>query len=202
MIGFDTLTALVLGVEVFSGFGGPGTQDLGFFWNHSMATASFAKAIAKVQLAAPGMVDDAFAAGLLHDVGRLVLASAFGQEYQNVLRLAAEPGALLAECEEEAFGCTHNVAGAYLLGIWGLADPVVEAVAWHHQPSRAEPKSFSALIAVHAADCFANQMHPDPGFEENSALDEPLLSRLGLHQQLAAWSQTCGEVITRSERNG
>ena len=53
MIGFDMLTALVLGVEVFSGFGGPGTQDLGFFWNHSMATASFAKAIAKVQLAAP-----------------------------------------------------------------------------------------------------------------------------------------------------
>jgi HD-like signal output (HDOD) protein/CheY-like chemotaxis protein len=201
MIGFDTLTALVLGAEVFSGFVGQETQDLGFFWNHSMATAGFAKAIAKLQMAAPGTVDDAFAGGLLHDVGRLVLASAFGQEYQRVLRRAAEPGVLLAQCEGEAFGCTHNMAGAYLLGLWGLADPVVEAVAWHHQPSCAEPESFSPLIAVHAADCFANQLHPDPGFEENSTLDEPLLSRLGLHQQLASWSEACREVIARGDRS-
>lgn len=201
MIGLDTLTALVLGVEVFSGFGGPGTQDVGYFWNHSMATASSAKAIAKLQLAAPGLVDDAFAAGLLHDVGRLVLASAFGQEYQHVLRRAAEPEALLAQCESEAFGCTHSAAGAYLLGLWGLTDPVVEAVAWHHQPSRAEPASFSPLIAVHAADCFANQILPGPDFEENSVLDEQLLCRLGFEQRLASWSEACREVMTRGGRN-
>jgi HD-like signal output (HDOD) protein len=201
MIGFENLRALVLSVEVFSGFGGQSTQDLAFLWNHSMATASFAKAIAKMQLSARGLVDDAFAAGLLHDVGRLVLASAFGGEYQQVLRRAAQPGALLAGCEEEAFGCTHNAAGAYLLGLWGLADSVVEAVAWHHQPAHAQPMAFSALIAVHAADYYENQMHANSGFEENSAIDEGLLGQLGLQQQLGPWSQVCQEVIARGKRN-
>jgi HD-like signal output (HDOD) protein/CheY-like chemotaxis protein len=199
MIGFENLKALVLSVEVFSGFGEQRTPDLSFLWNHSMATASFAKAIAKAQVSPRAMVDDAFAAGLLHDVGRLVLASAFGDEYRQVLRRATEPGALLAECEGEAFGCTHNVAGAYLLGLWGLADSVVEAVAWHHQPAHAQPTLFSALIAVHAADCYENQRHPDPGFGENSAIDEPLLSRLGLQPQLVPWSKACDEVALRSE---
>ena len=139
------------------------------------------------------MVDDAFAAGLLHDVGRLVLASAFGQEYQHVLRRAAEPGALLAQCEGEAFGCTHNVAGAYLLGLWGLADPVVEAVAWHHQPSRAEP---GVIFGADRGPCrrlLRQSVFSRPGFEENSALDEPLLLRSGLQQQLASWSEACGK---------
>jgi len=201
MIGFENLKALVLSVEVFSGFGGQGNPDLGFLWDHSMATASFAKAIAKAQQSDRGMVDDAFAAGLLHDVGRLVLASAFGREYQKVLRRAQQPGALLAVCEEEAFGCTHNVAGAYLLGLWGLADSVVETVAWHHQPAQAQPTSFSALIAVHAADYYENQMHAKSGFEENSAIDEPLLGQLGLQAQLGPWSKACQEVIARGKRN-
>jgi HD-like signal output (HDOD) protein len=112
LIGIENLKALVLSLDVFSDFGGPLTQELGFMWNHSMATASFASAIAKVQQSPRAMVDDAFAAGLLHDVGQLVLASAYGVEYQKILRRAEEPGALLADCEAEAFGCTHNAVGA------------------------------------------------------------------------------------------
>ena len=201
MIGFENLRALVLSVEVFSGLGGRPTADLNSLWRHSMATASCAKAIARVQRSPHGLIDDAFTAGLLHDVGRLVLTSAFGDEYGKVLRRAAEPGAVLAACEGEAFGCSHNVAGAYLLGLWGLADSVVEAVAWHHEPSHAPPTSFSALIAVHAADYYENQMHPDPGFGESSEIDEPLLTQLGLQQQLLSWRNACEEAIVRSEHH-
>src|ERR1700690_3482080 len=201
MIGFENLKALVLSVEVFSGFGGQPTPDMSLLWDHSMATASFAKAIAKVQMAPRGVVDDAFAAGLLHDIGRLVLASAFADEYGQVLRQAAKPGVLLTVCEEEAFGCSHNVAGAYLLGLWGLADSVVEAVAWHHQPAHAQPTSFSALIAVHAGDYYENQTHPESGFGDNSAMDETLLGQLGLQQQLVPWSKACQDVISRSKHN-
>jgi HD-like signal output (HDOD) protein len=208
MIGFENLRALVLSAHVFSDFGGLRAPDFTFLWNHSMAAASFAKAIARTQLAAQGlttqgltahgMVDDAFAAGLLHDVGRLVLADAFGVEYQQVLSRAAEPGALLAVCEWEAFGCSHNAVGAYLLGLWGLADSIVEAVAWHHQPAHAQPTAFSALIAVHAADYYENQMHVHASFEEDSSIDEPLLSQLGLQPQLLSWSKACQEVAARS----
>lgn len=199
MIGFENLKALVLSVEVFSSFEGEPMPRLNFLWKHSMATACFAKAIAKVQKSPREMVDDAFTAGLLHDIGRLVLASAFADEYQKVLRLAEESGTGLAACEAEAFGCGHHAAGAYLLGLWGLADSVVEAVAWHHQPARAAPTSFSVLIAVHAADCYENERHPDQGFGEKPAIDAPLLTRLGLQTQMASWSKACREVILRSE---
>jgi len=199
LIGIENLKALVLSVQVFSDLGNRFTKELGFLWNHSMTTASFAKAIAHAQMSPSGMVEDAFAAGLLHDIGRLVLASAFGAEYHEVLRRAAEPGALLAACEGEAFGCTHNVAGAYLLGLWGLADAIVEAVAWHHQPALAQPTSFSALIAVHVADCYENQMNVHACFGENSAIDEALMRQLGLQPQLLSWAKACQEVASRGE---
>lgn len=199
LIGIDNLKALVLSVQVFSDLGNRFTQELGFLWNHSMTTASFAQAIARVQSSSRETVDNAFAAGLLHDVGRLVLASAFGAEYQQVLKRAAEPGALLAKCEADAFGCTHNGVGAYLLGLWGLGDSIVEAVAWHHQPAHAQPTSFSALIAVHAADCYGNQMDFHPGLDENSVIDEPLLTQLGLQPQLLSWQKACEKVASRSQ---
>jgi HD-like signal output (HDOD) protein len=199
LIGTENLKALVLSVQVFSNFGGQLTEDMGSLWSHSMTTANFAKAIARIQMSARGIVDDAFAAGLLHDVGRLVLASAFGAEYQKVLRKAEAPGSLLGICEGEAFGCTHNAVGAYLLGLWGLSDSVVEAVAWHHQPANAQPTSFSALIAVHAADYYDNQIHVHPSLGENTAIDEPLLTQLGLQPQMESWSRACQEVAARSE---
>jgi len=201
LIGIENLKALVLSVQVFSDLGGHLTRELGFLWNHSMTTASFAKAITRVELSSRGVMEDAFTAGLLHDVGRLVLASAFGAEYQLVLKRAAEPGALLAQCEADAFGCTHNGVGAYLLGLWGLTDSVVEAVAWHHQPAHAQPASFSALIAVHAADYYDNQLQVHPASDETSEMDEPLLTQIGLQRQLPSWEKACRELASRSEPN-
>jgi HD-like signal output (HDOD) protein len=201
LIGIENLKSLVLSVQVFSDFGGQFTQDLGFLWDHSMTTASFAKTITRVELSSPTVADDAFTAGLLHDVGRLVLAAAFGSEYQRVLKRAAEPGALLALCEGDAFGCTHNAVGAYLLGLWGLSDSIVEAVAWHHQPERAQPTSFSALIAVHVADYYDNQRHVRPASDEKSLIDRPLLTKLGLQPHLVSWEKACQDVASRSERH-
>ena len=199
LIGIENLKALVLSVQVFSDLGGHLTRDLGFLWDHSMTTASFAKAIARVEQSSRGVIEDAFTAGLLHDVGRLVLASAFGVEYQLVLKRAAEPGALLARCEADAFGCTHNGVGAYLLGLWGLTDSIVEAVAWHHQPAHAQPVSFSALIAVHAADYYDSQLHTHPPSDEASGMDEPLLTQIGLLPHVPSWEKACREVASRSE---
>src|SRR5271155_2092930 len=166
-----------------------------------MTTANFARAIAGVERASGALMDDAFTAGLLHDVGRLVLACAFGAAYQQVLERTEEPGVLLAQCEGDAFGCTHNGVGAYLLGLWGLTDSIVEAVAWHHQPAQAEPASFSALIAVHAADYYENQLHARPQSDEMPVMDELLLTQLGLQQQLAPWEKACREVASRSGTN-
>ncbi len=199
LIGIENLKALVLSVQVFDDLGEHALKELGFLWNHSMITASFAKAITQVQKCPRAFVDEAFAAGLLHDIGLLVLASAFGAEFQRVLQCGLQSGKGLESCEADAFGCTHAAVGAYLLGLWGLSDAVVEAVAWHDHPSLAQPKAFTPLIAVHAADYCDRVVHPYPGIVDPIELDEPLLTRLGIQGQLPAWRLACEEIAARSQ---
>jgi HD-like signal output (HDOD) protein/CheY-like chemotaxis protein len=76
---------------------------------------------------------EAFAAGLLHDVGKLIFAMAMPDRYADVLREAHASGRPLYEVEKERLGATHAEAGAYLLALWGLPIPIVEAIAAHHE---------------------------------------------------------------------
>ena len=78
----------------------------------------------------------------------------------SAIRLAVAEHSTLVEGEQGVFGTTHAQVGAYLLGLWGLPDAVVEAVAWHHAPALARPKSFSPLIAVHVANFLDRELHP------------------------------------------
>jgi HD-like signal output (HDOD) protein/ActR/RegA family two-component response regulator len=87
---------------------------------------------------------EAFAAGLLHDVGKLVLAMAMPDRYADVLRRAHDSGRPLYEVEKELLGATHAEAGAYLLALWGLPVPVVEAIAAHH----AEPSPTHGMLTA------------------------------------------------------
>jgi len=190
LIGIDNIKALVLSVHVFSQFEARIEKEVAILWKHSLQTAGLAKAIARSEGSARNQVDDAFAAGLLHDVGRLVVASACPDEFQQVARQASEQGSLPVS-EQAVLGCTHAQVGAYLLGLWGLPDPVVEAVGWHHDPARAAPAGFSALIAVHAADYYDHQIHAYPSFGEKPALDQDLLAKLALQDRVSEWAKVC-----------
>jgi len=103
------------------------------------------------ELAADGNAsdsDDAFAAGLLHDVGKLVLAMAMPDRYAEVLRVARESGRPLIEIEKEHLGATHAEAGAYLLALWGLPIPIVEAVAAHHAAPSSPPAITKTVLGA------------------------------------------------------
>ena len=102
-------------------------------------------------------VEQAFSAGLLHDIGPLALAASLGDKYAALWRRAASLTRVLHVIEREEVKATHAEAGPYLLGIWGLPLPLVEAVAWHHQPSRNPTRSFAPLIAVHGTSFLANE---------------------------------------------
>jgi HD-like signal output (HDOD) protein/CheY-like chemotaxis protein len=201
LIGIDNIKALVLSLHVFSEFESELEQGGTQLWKHSFATAGFAKAISRAQGAARNMIDDAFAAGLLHDVGRLILASASGSEYQKALQQTAEKKTTISSVEQELFGCTHGRVGAYLLGIWGLPHAIVEAVAWHHDPAHAAPRAFCPLVAVHAADYYDHQIHSYPYFGEKPALDDALLSEIGLEEQIPVWLNACQELDAKGEKH-
>lgn len=199
LIGIDNIKALVLSVHVFSQFES-GTQDISYLWKHCLATAVSAKAIARIQSADRRIEDECFTAGLLHDVGKLILSSVYKDEWQGIAKRAAAENVPSLTVEHSVFGCTHAGVGAYLLGLWGLPDPIVEAAAWHHQPAEAGPKDFSALIAVHAANYFDHQRHAYAEPNDKPTLDTALLDKLGLTERPALWQLTFQDMNENGEK--
>jgi HD-like signal output (HDOD) protein/CheY-like chemotaxis protein len=200
LIGMENIRALALSVNVFSRFEGSLGDDMAFLWNHSLATAGFAKAITRAQKGSQTEVDNTFTAGLLHDVGRLILASACAKDYRLAI-VKANQGAAMLAAEQEVFGCTHAAVGAYLLGLWGLPDVIVAAAAWHHDPAAGGAQSFSSLIAVHVANHYDHELHSYPPPGANPLVDETLLAKLGLLDRLPAWAQACQETAPLGETN-
>ena len=200
LLGIDNIRAVVLSVHVFSELEGNPNPKLAALWPRSLTTGAFARAIARSERSPQRLEDDSFAAGLLHDVGRLVLASACREQYAQVLESLPQDKITLAQAELQTFGCTHAEVGAYLLGLWGLPDPVVQAVAWHHAPSRSGVSTFSPVVAVHVAVDFDHRLHPDPE-NEVPPLDESLLARLGLLERTAHWWGICQELNAGGEHN-
>jgi putative nucleotidyltransferase with HDIG domain len=192
LLGSETIRSLVLSMQAFSKF--EGTALPGFsieaLWQHGLAVSGYAKAIAKQEGVPQGMADDAFTAGLLHDIGRLVLASNLPGEYQRMLTMQQEQGMPDWQAEQAVFGTTHAEVGAYLLGIWGVSDAIVEAVAYHHRPSACGDGSFSALTAVHVANALAEAEHSTSESHPLDA-DRTYLTTLGFTERLTEWQEAC-----------
>jgi putative nucleotidyltransferase with HDIG domain len=154
-LGLDHVQHLFLAVHAFSQFSPPPTTSFSIelLWEHSLATAELAKSIAKEEEASKAIAEDAFTAGLLHDIGKLMLACRLARRHGEAAYVAKMRGVPLWVAEREILSVTHAEVGAYLLGLWGLPDSIVESVAYHHCPVECADSSFSALTALHAADC-------------------------------------------------
>lgn len=145
-LGLSVMRALVASAEVFwQGAGGGGlTLRLDELQHHADTVAAAARSLARDT----PHCDDAWAAGLLHDVGYWILARARQPELLRCLQLAAAEALPLHEAEARILGASHAQLGAYFLGLWGLPVPVVEAVAFHHAPKCVERSQFGALEAI------------------------------------------------------
>lgn len=202
LLGLDTVRSLVLMVGVFSQTPGaslPPRFSLDALWHHSMVCGAYAQAIGKCEGMKDKETSEAFTAGLLHDAGKLALVWNGPDEYKAVLARVDEGRQTVVQAEQEVFGATHAQVGAYMLGLWGLPDPIVEAVAFHHNPDECPGVTFAPLTAVHAANCL---VHEDHGQEEGIAveqLSETYLDRLGLGDRLEAWREVCSQIGQEEE---
>jgi putative nucleotidyltransferase with HDIG domain len=154
-LGLDLIRNLFLAVHAFKQFE-PSKKcqfSIEQLWEHSISTATIARKIAKEEEADNKLADDAFTAGLLHDIGKLILACRLPEAYAEAEGRAKMNGLPLWLAEYQVLSTTHAEVGAYLFGLWGLSDSIVEATAYHHSPSKSSNSRFSALTAVHAADC-------------------------------------------------
>jgi HD-like signal output (HDOD) protein len=185
LIGLDNVRTLVLSVNVFSQFDGNArvAANLPCLWDHSIAVSKLAQQIAAAENCAKALLEECFTAGLLHDLGKLVLLAEFPKQ---CLEVYAAKSDARADVEKERLGCTHAEVGAYLMSIWGLPFPLVHAVAFHHHPAETAETKFSTLTAVHAADSITSEADPSP-LNHDVELDRPYLSRLGLSERESVW---------------
>jgi putative nucleotidyltransferase with HDIG domain len=184
-LGTETTKALILVSDVLTRYDPAALHPFSIdeLWDHSREVAALAGAIAQIE-AGRTLAADARLLGLLHDIGRLTLVSQRPEEYRQVFRLVRDEKLTLVDAERQVFGATHADIGAYLLGLWGLSNPVVEGVAWHHTPGSCPADSFGVLTALHAAEAI---LAPNEG----GRADASYLARLGLSERLAAWSALC-----------
>jgi HD-like signal output (HDOD) protein len=126
-----------------------------------------------------------------------VLAAKLPEKYAETMILAREEKISLVSAEHRVFGAAYPEVGAYLLGLWGLPDAIVEAVAFHHQPSACPAQSFSPLTAVHIADCLEEQAKLRASEDrEPTPLDYGYLSRLGLAPERERdWQQLYRQML-------
>jgi len=195
-VGISTLKTLVLSLEVLRAFAPQGPIE-GFsledFQRHGRLTAYIA-----ARLPVPNhLVDIAMAAGMLHDVGKLILAWKFPARLKNLIEEAREEQRPLYMVEErECCGFSHAEIGAYLLGLWGLPYAVVEAVALHHAPNRVPHQTFDAASAVYIANLLARELDssfPPPQEDQLKGSQEYLVS-LGVQNDLPHWRAMAAEV--------
>lgn len=133
-------------------------------WKHSLVSALASENIARICHSVPDEPAVAFTAGLLHDIGKVVLNHALTPDAQAAIRARiAQDSRSRTEAEKDIIGVDHAEVGECLLRSWRLPDPIIEAVAHHHSPvSKPQPK-LSAL--VHAADCLAHMIGSNLGWE-------------------------------------
>ncbi len=145
----------------------------------------------------PEVGDHAFTAGVLHDTGKLVLASQMTDRFAECFHRCLLEDRPIEEVEREEFGATHAEVGAYLLALWGLPDPVVEAVAFHHDPDQVQHEAFDVISAIHVANYLADPRPMKPLYLR--AIDMPYLERLGVAHKLEAWGKRATKIL-RDER--
>ena len=191
-LGTETLRDLVLTIGVFAQFDSGKMQRLKLsnLWDHCQRTGQLAKAIAVRLNGSAKQLNEAFVSGLIHDVGKLILADNFPQQYIEINWQASAERREIQVVEQHIFGTDHAQVGAYLFGLWGLSPTVQNTVAGHHNPIAALPADRLVLLAVHAAnaiDYLVNDKQLIAGRSPSYQLD--FIRACGVESELDTWKQ-------------
>nr|WP_320012504.1 response regulator [uncultured Desulfobulbus sp.] len=133
-LGLEILRHLVIAQHVFNSCNEQERQAfrLDDLWQHSLCTATLAREISEFISDDPTSGSSAYLAGLLHEVGKLILVHHMPNEYAQILRRCEEEGIAQSEAEMDLLGTNHAIIGGYLTSLWGLPHNITEAIALHH----------------------------------------------------------------------
>ncbi len=190
LMGTTMIRNLALGAEVFEAFPMKASVP-GFSVDEEQRHASAVAHLAR-HIAPSGIRENAFTGGLLHDAGKLILASRLPEQFRASIRHAEENGVSDVEAECEVIGASHAEAGAYLLGLWGLPTEVSEAVLLHHDVEVAAGRSLDITKSVCIANIVVNEMRG----RETSAAEKYEI--LGVAGDVPDWRACLSEPVQGS----
>jgi HD-like signal output (HDOD) protein/ActR/RegA family two-component response regulator len=188
LLGVSVIQSLAMAVPIFSSFSRAKcpTFPIEQVWEHSLQTAIIGRRIYSQHLNDSLTGEQAFCAGILHDVGKIILASELPDKYSAVLQESLSSGKPLYEVEQSHFGATHSEVGGYLLALWGLPIPLVEAVANHHNPRRCGVQELCLAGVVHIANAL-EYYKGDQKALRTEGVDSTYLKFIGLERQFSVW---------------
>jgi HD-like signal output (HDOD) protein len=200
LLGLETIKSLVLSVKIFAEFSRKNFSwfNIDALFNHSMSVSTYTKTIIKTEKLGQDLINYSLMAGLLHDLGKLILATNLQKPYKEVLTAAKGSDRNLWDLEYEAFGTSHAEIGAYLMGLWSLETPIIEAIAFHHCPANSMSQNMGLLTAVHIGNAIDHNGQPSTNGNTDLQYDSQYLDTLGLADRIPEWRQVCNEL---SERN-
>jgi HD-like signal output (HDOD) protein len=183
MLGLENIKSLILTIKIFTGSHPKDSPcySLSSLWSHSIAVGMIARGIATQEGFSQDLIDEALMAGMLHDVGKVVLMDKLGKECREISGLVKASGCRLWEAEQKIVGTTHAQVGAYLMGLWGLSESAVEAIAFHHCPGKSANESFGTLTVIHLANSVE---HGGRGGKKSDRLDIEYLEKLGISDRI------------------
>ena len=189
-LGLDIVSNLLLALQLMQS-GGPAPSSLSIddLWRHSLLTASLGREVARIERWGNEAEQEAFTAGMLHGIGRIVMATQLSEPYRSVLyrlRHGEEPA---SEVELDRIGTTHLSISSYLLALWGLPDMIVEAIAYADEPANCATPESKPLIALHAARYIAGEIAWTPSWARCAPVDRDYLETIGLAARWPRWSR-------------
>lgn len=185
ILGFNIISNIMLSVSVFSSFSeskGSDLFDLAKFWKHSIGCGSTAKFIGEeLNIAHSG---ETFVAGLLHDLGKIILIQYFHNEFCQALEIAHNKNILIVEAEKEGLGISHSQIGRFLAEKWKLPQNLVDAITFHHDPSHSKIAPELSSI-IHLSDIICRGINiGNSGDNSIPEIDHYVWDKFGLESDM------------------
>ncbi len=179
ILGFNQVRNLAMSAYLFDVFArmGGSLLDVDGLWRHSIGTAFLAAKIARS--IGPKMEEDAFICGLLHDLGKFIMAQKAPDHMRMVMETVGRGGVLFFEAEKLRLGYDHAELGAFIMEKWNLPRAIVDVVRCHHDPLSAPSESLTQCCVTRTADVVSRALLIGNGGDEGIPLLAP-----------DVWSQT------------
>ncbi|MEL7312850.1 MAG: response regulator [Pseudomonadota bacterium] len=184
-LGLDVIRSLVLSQSAFRIFEQDASAESAeILTRRGQRIATIARLISKDLTDNRVSIEEAFQAAMLHELGKLILSSELPEQYSQIDTESVGEESRSAT-ERRLLGVTHGEVGAYLLGLWGLSDGIIEAIAFSSEPAKSNVSAFAPIVAVHVARALHDEHYDKP----EVVLAADWISEIGFEEHLNGWRE-------------